>query len=122
MNPDDLARFLDELGERLGPTGEYVFALTVRQVFAEAIFGLVMLLLFGILGVLVMRWAWPGDGKWFDRDGDPTKATLVVFAGGCLVFIALMLFVLVGKTIFTTLINPEYAALERLIALVNPLD
>lgn len=36
MEPEDLARILDDLGQRLGPTGEYVFALAVRQVVIDA--------------------------------------------------------------------------------------
>jgi hypothetical protein len=31
MNPDDLARILDDLGRRVGPAGERVFELAVRQ-------------------------------------------------------------------------------------------
>lgn len=32
MSPDDLAKILDELGKRLGPTGQHVFELAVRNV------------------------------------------------------------------------------------------
>lgn len=31
MNPDDLARILDDIGQRIGPAGERVFELAVRQ-------------------------------------------------------------------------------------------
>src|SRR3990167_3921853 len=33
VNAAEIARILDMLGERLGPTGQYVFALAVRQQF-----------------------------------------------------------------------------------------
>ena len=31
MNPEDVGRILDEIGERIGPAGEYAFELAVRQ-------------------------------------------------------------------------------------------
>lgn len=31
MNPEDIGKILDEIGERIGPAGEYAFTLAVRQ-------------------------------------------------------------------------------------------
>ena len=36
MKPEDIARILDDLGTRIGPAGEYVWQLTVKQVLIDA--------------------------------------------------------------------------------------
>ena len=54
MNPDDIARILDDLGQRLGPTGEYVFSLAVRQVYIDAFAGLLCWLAFAVINAFLV--------------------------------------------------------------------
>ena len=52
MTADQLSQLLDELGKRLGPSGEHVFALAVRQVYIDNILQVVLCGL-GLLGLAI---------------------------------------------------------------------
>ncbi len=57
MNPDDIARILDDLGSRIGPAGEYVFALAVRQaVIANALWFLGSVAVCVVAAFAAVRW------------------------------------------------------------------
>ena len=105
MNPDDLARILDELGRRLGPAGEHVFALAVRQQIINGVFGVIaalILMIVGVVFVVVGRRQIDSDGfEWF--------------AGGVAWIIAAI--ALIGG--LSLLLNPEYAAIRELLSAVR---
>ncbi len=115
MNTDDLARLLDELGQRLGPTGEYVFQLAVRQVYVNAILSIGLW-----LALVIARRARPpgvalGGGRrvllhprahgdvrrpWVpDRSDRPHRPAIGGLQG---------------------LLNPEYAALRDIMGAIRP--
>ena len=57
MNPEDVGKILDEIGERIGPAGEYAFELAVRQ---QLITGALWTVLWaGVIAlcVIAVRWA-----------------------------------------------------------------
>jgi hypothetical protein len=115
VNPEDLARILDELGQRLGPTGEYVFALAVRQVYINAATSAVALL----VSLLFARWA-VGRIRAYVARGD-SYSTRDVDAG----FAYAGLGLLVAATVLWAflaipgVLNPEYTALRSLIGAIQ---
>lgn len=134
MNPDDLTRILDEIGQRLGPSGEYVFALAVRQVVIDAVLTIAWVVPFLVLIAAATAWAarftlWhyreakakadqKGSGIYRDRVDisdyvlpwllGSTLGTMVVGA------VTLMLFTQISR-----LLNPEYAALRDILRAIT---
>ena len=114
MDASDLARILDELQSRLSGPAKYAFDLVVRQVVIEGaaslLFGVGAITVAAIGMLLFVRNRW---GDEFDR-----FMALVIgglFAGiGSLAGLAL---IYNGLLFF---LNPEYAALQRLLSLVVP--
>jgi hypothetical protein len=111
VTPDDLARILDDLGERLGPAGEHAFALAVQHAAISAWLGVIagsLLLILGVAVVVLAIWI---------SDGDADDA--VVFVG----FLGLLSTALGLAIAFVALPNalvPEYAALRNLLGAIAP--
>jgi hypothetical protein len=107
MSPDDLARILDELGRRLGPAGEHVFALAVRQQIIEGtllgIGGLILVIVGVIVAIVARRNDYDNDGfiGWFGP-------------GFCFLFGGVLL-----AAALSQLLNPEYAAIRDLLKAVR---
>lgn len=116
MNADELARILDELGERLGPTGQYLMDLTVRQIVAEAmawiIGGAVVVLILWAITVIAFRVA--------DLDDPADDLVAWAFLSGLVSLFVSAVFVPVLALNIIRLGNPEYAAIERIIGMVVP--
>ena len=55
MNPEDIGRVLDEIGERIGPAGEYAFGLAVRQQITLGIIWTAFWLAVLVISLLVLR-------------------------------------------------------------------
>ncbi len=108
MNADDIARILDELQQRLDGPARYLFDITIRQVLIEALIPWVCLVPALIIFVLTYR-------RVHDWD-DPTTAGVFALILG----IAVGLSLVTGVSTLPHLLNPEYAALERLLSLVVP--
>lgn len=113
MTPDDIIRLLDELGQRLGPAGERVFALAVRQVYAEALVAILAFAVVVAVGAIaaprLARWASGGDTYSADR---PLAVLMLALPYG-------MSVIVLGCAALLTLpglLNPEYAALSRLLS------
>lgn len=132
MNADDLAKILDELGQRLGPTGEHVFQLAVRQVYIDAGLSLVvngvgLLFLIGFVVAAakfsIGRWRAEvaayaeGKGRWspIQRGPDMSDYLFAWVVGGFLwlIFVCGMILGLVAA--LSRVLNPEYAALRDII-------
>jgi len=97
MNPDDLAKILDELGQRLGPTGSHVFELAVRQQVILGVIGLVAGVTLVALGIIVGFWEW--------RKQPPIIFGPVIAGVSILPFLVAL----------PLLLNPEYAAIRDLL-------
>jgi hypothetical protein len=105
VNPDDIARILDDLGNRLGPAGEYVFALSVRYVVTDAILGLAFGAIAAVIAVVAARWA---SRQQYE------EVLLGYLLAGVLGAIA----ALFGFLNLRTLLNPEYAAIRDILSRV----
>ena len=105
MNPDDLAQILDELGSRLGPTGEYVFALAVRQVYINGIAWAVC----GAVLIALGAWTWRRVPSM-----DHYDAPIARFIAAGLLFFG----VFIQMFNLTDVLNPEYAAIRNILGSV----
>ena len=115
MNADDLAKILDDLGQRLGPTGEYVFQLAVQQVYVEAIVTIVATALVAVAGLVVG----PRIYKWYKADKPYGMRDVPTFMIG-LLFSLVMLGGIIGTLSgLSRLLNPEYAALRDIIGAIR---
>jgi uncharacterized protein involved in response to NO len=112
MNADDLAKILDELGKRLGPTGSHVFELAVRQVYINAGTAVVCLAIVVALGWIATPrlYRWQQDGN----DRDIVCAILGIVYGFVAVIVGLMALIAVPLVF-----NPEYAAIRDLIGQIK---
>lgn len=117
MNPDDLARILDELGQRLGPTGEHVFQLAVRQVVIDATLGLAWSIPVLIAVTIATVWGLRLSVRKYRiaKANEPIDYFFPWLFAGMAIFP-------VGGTAATVLLanlariaNPEYAALRDII-------
>lgn len=118
MNPEDVGRVLDEIGERIGPAGEYAWQLTVRQVVIDAALwgalGLFSLVLTTFLFVAIRR---------NDREAIARGDTNDLFGwGGALGITGLALIPALALIIWpgSMLLNPEYHAMTRLLERLVP--
>lgn len=117
MSADDLAKLLDELGRRLGPAGEHVFALAVQRVIVGGVVGLILGAVLIAVGVVGGRFLWrwvtePGQGPYSDR---PMGGALLGFA----LIVGTVFGVFSVSTAVIQLLTPEYSALENLLRAVT---
>lgn len=117
MNPDDLARILDELGRRLGPAGEHVFELAVRQVYVDAVASGVFLLVVVALTVWALprieRWRTAEDADRYDGRSFVLLAPAILW---CLVLLVAAYWALASVR---DVLNPEYAALRDILGAIR---
>lgn len=112
MDADEVGRVLDELGERIGPAGEYAWSLTVRQVVIDSTIGLTVgLLLIGLAVFTFVRL----------RINDRTRERPL----GLWDCLAMAAWAAVPGTIIigvsaSTFLNPEYHAMVRLLDRLVP--
>ena len=136
MSAEDLVRILDELGQRLGPTGERAFALAVQYKVTcsllWAIVSLVLLVGLAIAIVLAARYTQrayqaeveryeAGKGRWQGiRSGPDYSDYAFPWAiGGMLALFPVVTLFWVLVTSVITLLNPEYAALSDIIGAIR---
>jgi hypothetical protein len=124
MNPDDLARILDDLGKRLGPTGEYVFALAVRQQLIEGFASLAVIGAFVLLATIatfgIRRWFQQGNAEHSSGDGMHVdiETRLTIYALTWMAALIAILFFL--GTALSKVLNPEYAAIRDILGAIRP--
>lgn len=120
MTPDQLEQFLTDLATKLGPAGQHVYELAVRQ---QLINGILGTFVWGATFVvcLVILWrchhAYVGMSQ-EDKAHDPGMMA-VVFSFFSLLFgtIALIAWALL---VLPLLLNPEWYAIQSLIATAKP--
>jgi hypothetical protein len=125
MTAEELARLLDELAGRLEGPARYLFDLTVRQVVIEAVTGLitaaVLLVTATIVGVITRR-TWVHKVQKWEADDYSRRPDIVDHLFMPVVGIGVALFVawLFAMSAVTSLLNPEFAALSRLLSVLKP--
>lgn len=110
MNPEDIGPILDEIGERIGPAGEYAWELAVRWQVTAGIIGLVASIAAIVAIGLFVRWVWAKAKDADSYDRGPMRSISAAF--GFLFVLGLM--VPVWDSLLR-LLNPEFAALRDLI-------
>lgn len=112
MTPDDFISFLDAIGERLTGPSAHVWELVVRQVVAESLIKGAIELIVLIIGIVIvtiisraiLRSTHDGEDKAFAFG---LVGISVTFAGGLIVTDL--------SSNLIHLLNPEYAAIERIV-------
>jgi hypothetical protein len=133
MSADELGRILDELGRRLGPAGEHVFALAVRQVYIDGAMSMLAAAVSLAVGWQALRTtrrfranAW---AKWNAKptnypsiDGHPVEDITVALPsllGYAVVLLAVLAAIGFTSTALTNLLNPEYVAIRDILGAVK---
>ena len=124
MDPNDIAKILDELGQRLGPAGNHIFEITVRQTYINAWTQVIIAV---VSTIILIVWLSHLSSRFVDNwntDILPpsevawTVAHTVVFVALVVITLISVGVVLFGGTI-GALLNPEYAAMETLLNLIR---
>jgi hypothetical protein len=115
VTADQIAKILDDLGRRIGPTGERVFGLAVRQVYVDGISSIVAFAVLAIGGLVIgpriYRWAMSGD--------DYSERQPLSFMGGLLYAIVLAWATLSAWVGGFAMLNPEYSALKNILGAIG---
>lgn len=128
MNAEDLAAILDELGRRLGPTGEYVFRLAVQRVIVSSalssLAAVLCLVGFGAFIVVAYR-SYRGFDRTMKTGGYRDREWMMdgpgfffAMAGIAATLVAGVAFVVLFASI-TALLTPEYTALRDILSAVG---
>lgn len=137
MTVTDLAALLDELGRRLGPAGQHVFELAVRQVYID---GIIRCIGSGVVAVVLLaawlyiaRWTrrrWSaeqalyadGKGRWSSigqRGPDLFDYAYPFGFGSLFLGLAFLIALATVAGSLARLLNPEYAAIRDILAAVG---
>lgn len=111
MNADEITRLLDELGKRLGPAGEHVFELAVRQQVIVSTMWLIGASLVALICLTILVSAIVYVVRHDDTADGP-------FNAGAIALFLLIPTIVVAVLNIPTLLNPEYAAM---VAILNTL-
>ena len=115
MNAEELGRILDELGERLGPTGAYVFELAVRQVYIDAVVAAISAAVVLVVGAVAARplYRWVQDNPSF---GSRDMAGVLLAGGYAVALVSVLGWALIAVP---NAFNPEYAALRGILGAIG---
>jgi len=106
VTPEQITQLLDELGQRLGPAGEHVFQLAVRQAFID---GWTMIGLFIVVGLLSLVCGLLAIfHEWDSYSAAPISLGFGAVFGGAISMLALSYGI-------PYLLNPEYQAIKSLL-------
>ena len=130
MNAEELTTLLDEMASWLEGPALYAYELVVRQLFLEGVLwftgGAVVMVGVGVTIYVAARFSWRRWNKAFadagDYQGKPDPFDYFL-SWGLFLLAAAVIVIGVGAESITKLLwllNPEYAALERLISVVTP--
>jgi amino acid transporter len=117
MDADKIIQLLDQISQRVGPVGNHVVELAIRQVIAESAVGLIIGLIFlvplVIIGAVLFWFAFTHEPQNIDDDSDGAALAFGIFFGFLVVVI-----LLIESGNIVHLLNPEWAAIEKLAQLV----
>jgi hypothetical protein len=117
MDADKIIQLLDQISQRVGPVGNHVVELAIRQVIAESAVGLIIGLIFLIplvlVGAVLFWFAFSHEPQDNDDDSGGIALTFALF---CVFLVVVGLLIESGNIVH--LLNPEWAAIEKLAQLV----
>lgn len=115
---EELLKRLDLLAAKLGTTAQYLWGVYVKQAQVEVVCSLITILICllvcaGVAVALFKLRALP----WTDSYGEPTVAgVLRGLLGGSIAAVAFTIIVCTVSGLPTLLLNPEYWALQQIVA------
>jgi hypothetical protein len=109
MTPEEIVTILDEIGERVGPAGQYAWEAAIRYKFAEALFGIGISAGLFVIGTLMFF------GALFLGDETNDAHVIVLVVGGMISILSLFALVIGGGHWVPSLLAPEFAVLKDLI-------
>lgn len=115
MNPEDIGKILDEVGQRIGPAGEFAFEAAVQYKVAEAVSAIALVSVVLLIGLGLLLAGLP-RASWGDS---ATRWDIITIAGGVLTTFGGMAFVIGVGTWVPNLLVPEYAVIKELIGVVR---
>lgn len=120
MENKQIEELLIKLAEKLGTTVEHLWAVLVRQVYAEAINSSILLILL-ISAIILFNWVRVTKFPIWEEDFHEHEFKIgAFFISGLGLAIATVVGVLtLIPTIVTNLVNPEYRALRLLFGMVK---
>lgn len=112
MKPEEIGRILDEIGERLGPAGEYAWAKTVQYISIQAWAGIgLAIFVVMIAAFLTIR----GFQKATWSDDGPTRYDLMAMTGSAILFMAFFIMAVSGPELVSRALVPEGALIKDLL-------
>lgn len=127
MTADQIIELLDALKERLDGPGRYIFDLAVRQVIIEAFIAWLLVAVLGVgLAILIITARKALRAERSDDYRSRSESDRIFFVGRFtllgLVFTGLAFFVCLVYAVsaLPNLLNPEWAALARIINAIKP--
>lgn len=111
MNPEEIGQILDEIGERVGPAGEYAWQIAVAHESISSWIALAIPLFAVLVGLAIIA---ATRGRNIDWDA-PNLANLSLILAGVMAFGGTLAFMMVvGRELPDALI-PEWGVLRNLI-------
>lgn len=132
MNPEDITKLLNDLSERLAPLGIKGYEILTRQMMIDGIIDVILIIALAVFTL----YAWPklqglrsvadaqrkkyNESPYYTTREDGFNNTLAAYVGLIALIVAdFILFPLLITDALNKLLNPEWAAIEKLINLVK---
>ena len=110
MTPEQVEQIIEMLSEKLGPLGEHVWAVYMRQVYVDAVGALLWLVAFLVgsaIFVKAARWVCANSS-----DYDKNVFAFFLYAGAMACGVAVLCALTFGVL---RILNPEYHAIQMLL-------
>ena len=118
MTPEQLGKYLDEIGQRLQPAGQYVFQSAVSYKWTEAAVGVFApTIAFVLLSVALIYCA--RTMKWRGDNPENWQAVAIMIDGG-LLFITFLALLFVAFPDIPQLTTPQYSAIRDILSQIKP--
>lgn len=110
MTPEEIGRLLDEIGERIGPAGEYAWAAAVRWTAIQAWFTIGLWLAITLAGVVLFL-----QYRKVDDWDHPNAPGIASITGGMLLFFSFLGAAMYGADAAARALVPEWGAIQQLL-------
>lgn len=106
-----IVQHIDALANKLGGTAQFIFELYVRQATVSGVTCTILMLSFLIISIFLVKRVWilPQENVSDDHEFVLWIATVIAVA------ITVLMFLLATETVVTSLVNPEYWAIHKIL-------